>query len=117
MSLAVKHDDGAAVRRHVPVMVAEVRDLVAAHGPRVVVDVTLGMAGHAEAILGATDARIVGIDRDADALAAASERLAPSVIGCSSARLISAILRGCWTSADSSEWTRSSPTSGCRALR
>lgn len=76
MSLAVKHDDGAAVRRHVPVMMAEVRDLVAAHGPRVVVDVTLGMAGHAEAILGATDARIVGIDRDADALAAARERLA-----------------------------------------
>lgn len=77
MSLAVKHDDGATVRRHVPVMVAEVRDLVAAHGPRVVVDVTLGMAGHAEAILGATGARLVGIDRDADALAAARDRLAP----------------------------------------
>ncbi|HVA82494.1 MAG TPA: 16S rRNA (cytosine(1402)-N(4))-methyltransferase RsmH [Candidatus Binataceae bacterium] len=77
MSLAVKHDDGAAVRRHVPVMVAEVRELVAAHGPRVVVDVTLGMAGHAAAILEATKARIVGIDRDADVLAAARERLAP----------------------------------------
>ncbi len=77
MSLAMKHDDGAAVRMHVPVMVAEVRDLVAAHGPRVVVDVTLGTAGHAEAILAATQARIVGIDRDSDALDAARERLLP----------------------------------------
>lgn len=76
MSLAVKHDDGAAVRRHVPVMVAEVRDLVAAHGPRVVVDVTLGTGGHAAAIAAATAARIIGIDRDALAIAAARERLA-----------------------------------------
>jgi 16S rRNA (cytosine1402-N4)-methyltransferase len=76
MSFAVKHDDGAAARLHVPVMVEEVRELLSAHGPRVVVDATLGTGGHAAALLEATQARVVGIDRDADALDAARERLA-----------------------------------------
>ncbi len=75
MSLAVKHDDGAAVRGHVPVMVAEVRGMLA-HGPRVVVDVTLGAGEHAASLLEATSARLVGIDRDEAAIAAARERLA-----------------------------------------
>lgn len=65
---------------HVPVMVARVVGLLA---PALVaggtyVDCTLGLAGHAQAILKACpDARVVGIDRDADALAIARERLAP----------------------------------------
>ena len=42
------------------------------------VDVTLGMAGHASAVLAANpSARLVGIDRDADALAIAAGVLAP----------------------------------------
>src|SRR5262249_36315390 len=76
MNLAVKHDDGATARMHVPVMVGEVRDLLCAHGPRVVVDATLGTGGHAAALLAATDARLIGIDRDLDALGVARERLA-----------------------------------------
>ena len=75
MNLAVKHDDGATVRMHVPVMVGEVRDLLCAHGPRVVVDATVGTGGHAAALLAATDAHLIGIDRDVDALALARERL------------------------------------------
>ena len=75
MNLAVKHDDGATARMHVPVMVGEVRDLLCAHGPRVVVDATVGTGGHAAALLAATDAHLIGIDRDLDALALARERL------------------------------------------
>jgi 16S rRNA (cytosine1402-N4)-methyltransferase len=75
MNLAVKHDDGATARMHVPVRVGEVRDLLCAHGPRVVVDATVGTGGHAAALLEGTDARLIGIDRDVDALALARERL------------------------------------------
>ena len=75
MNLAVKHDDDATARMHVPVMVGEVRDLLCAHGPRVVVDATVGTGGHAAALLAATDAHLIGIDRDVDALALARERL------------------------------------------
>ncbi|HKF28912.1 MAG TPA: 16S rRNA (cytosine(1402)-N(4))-methyltransferase, partial [Candidatus Binataceae bacterium] len=75
MNLAVKHDDGATARMHVSVMVAEVRELLCAHGPRVVVDATVGTGGHAAALLAATDAQLIGIDRDVDALARARERL------------------------------------------
>jgi 16S rRNA (cytosine1402-N4)-methyltransferase len=75
MNLAVKHDDDATARMHVPVMVGEVRDLLCAHGPRVVVDATVGTGGHAAALLAATDARLIGIDRDVDALALVRERL------------------------------------------
>ena len=44
----------------------------------VVVDATLGLGGHAEALLIAhPQARLIGIDRDTDALALATARLAP----------------------------------------
>jgi 16S rRNA (cytosine1402-N4)-methyltransferase len=77
MALAVKQDEEAAGRRHVPVMVDEVCDLLCAHGPLALVDATLGTGGHAEAMLLRTRARLLGIDRDTTALEAARERLAP----------------------------------------
>nr|NLD39756.1 16S rRNA (cytosine(1402)-N(4))-methyltransferase RsmH [Actinomycetales bacterium] len=66
-------------QRHVPVLAARCIELLApamADGG-VVVDCTLGMGGHAEALLEAFPAiRLVGIDRDPDALELASARLA-----------------------------------------
>jgi 16S rRNA (cytosine1402-N4)-methyltransferase len=60
---------------HASVLVDEV---LASLGPRdggVYVDCTLGAGGHSEAILRAADTRVIGIDRDPAALAAARERL------------------------------------------
>lgn len=63
--------------RHVPVMLDEVVDLFAPVPPGVVVDATLGGAGHAAAILDSRDdLRLLGFDRDPDALAVARRRLA-----------------------------------------
>ncbi len=76
MSLAAINEDDAADRRHVPVMVEEVCGLLSAHGPLAFVDVTVGTGGHADAMLRATSARMLGIDRDAGALSMARERLA-----------------------------------------
>ena len=58
---------------HRPVMVDEVVQLLA--GADFVVDMTLGAGGHAEALLDAGVAEIVGVDRDPEALAIATERL------------------------------------------
>lgn len=69
----------AAAERHVPVLRARVLDLLAPalDAPDAVcVDATLGMGGHAEALLEAhPQVRLVGIDRDPEALALAGERL------------------------------------------
>ena len=65
---------------HVPVMLDRVVALLAPaldHADAVLVDATLGLGGHTEAVLGQCRlARVVGIDRDPDALAVAGERLA-----------------------------------------
>jgi 16S rRNA (cytosine1402-N4)-methyltransferase len=62
---------------HEPVMVDEVCELALANRPAIVVDTTLGAGGHAEAILERSDCRrLVGLDRDTRALAAAAARLA-----------------------------------------
>ncbi|MGO9799251.1 MAG: 16S rRNA (cytosine(1402)-N(4))-methyltransferase RsmH [Candidatus Binatus sp.] len=76
MSLAAIHEDDAADRRHVPVMVEEVCGLLSAHGPLAFVDVTVGTGGHAAAMLRATGTRMLGLDRDGAVLAVASGRLA-----------------------------------------
>ena len=66
---------------HVPVMLERVVALVAPaleHPGAVLVDATLGLAGHATAILShCPQSRLVGIDRDAEALEKARARLAP----------------------------------------
>ena len=54
-------------------MVAEVVELLA--GRDIVVDATVGAGGHAEALLEDGVASVVGLDRDPEALAEASERL------------------------------------------
>lgn len=67
--------------RHTPVLLARCVELLApalADDGAVLVDCTLGMGGHTEAVLRAVPgARVIGIDRDPQALAMASERLAP----------------------------------------
>ena len=64
---------------HTPVMATRIVELLApalAHDGAVLVDGTLGLAGHAAALLHACPAaRLVGIDRDGEALARAGARL------------------------------------------
>jgi 16S rRNA (cytosine1402-N4)-methyltransferase len=60
---------------HAPVLVDAVLGFLAGRGT--VVDMTLGAGGHAEALLASGVERVIGIDRDPDALAIATERLAP----------------------------------------
>src|SRR5690606_35644426 len=62
---------------HAPVMRDEIVAAFAPVPPGVVLDATLGGAGHAVAILDARDdLAVLGVDRDGEALAAARERLA-----------------------------------------
>jgi len=64
--------------RHLPVLVAEALAALRPERGGLYVDATVGLGGHAEAILEAGPAaRVVGIDRDAQALAIAARRLAP----------------------------------------
>jgi 16S rRNA (cytosine1402-N4)-methyltransferase len=63
---------------HEPVMLAEVLDVFSAVHAGVIVDATLGGAGHSRAILEAQPAvSVLGLDRDRDALDAARRALAP----------------------------------------
>ncbi len=65
-----------AAFHHEPVMKDEIVDTFRSVPAGVVVDATLGGGGHSEAILDSRDdLSILGLDRDADALAAASVRL------------------------------------------
>jgi 16S rRNA (cytosine1402-N4)-methyltransferase len=59
---------------HAPALVAPVVELLG--GRALVLDGTLGGGGHSAALLDAGVLRVVGLDRDPDALAAARERLA-----------------------------------------
>ena len=76
MSLGEAKGMSAASHQHVAVMVEEVVGLVRASNPQVVLDATVGTGGHCEALLEVTDARLIGMDLDGEALRAAAERLA-----------------------------------------
>jgi 16S rRNA (cytosine1402-N4)-methyltransferase len=62
---------------HRPVLLRETIDFLAADRGGLFIDCTLGLGGHTEAILEAAEtARVIGIDRDREAIAFAVERLA-----------------------------------------
>ena len=64
--------------QHLPVLVEETLALLDPRRGGLFVDATLGLGGHAEAILRASEqVRLVGIDRDPQALELAARRLAP----------------------------------------
>ncbi|MEV6009317.1 16S rRNA (cytosine(1402)-N(4))-methyltransferase RsmH [Streptomyces sp. NPDC051976] len=67
--------------RHVPVMLRRCLDLLApalAEPGAVVVDATLGLGGHSEALLGTfPSVRLIAVDRDPEALKLSAARLAP----------------------------------------
>jgi 16S rRNA (cytosine1402-N4)-methyltransferase len=59
---------------HVPVLLEEVTHFLAPCAGKTIIDATLGGAGHCEALL-ARGARVIGLDRDPEALAHAATRL------------------------------------------
>jgi len=62
---------------HVPVMTAAVLEHLRPEHGGLFVDCTVGLGGHARALLEAGATRLIGLDRDLDALARARETLAP----------------------------------------
>ena len=62
---------------HVPVMTAEVLQQLRPERGGVFVDCTVGLGGHSRALLEAGATRVIGLDRDRDALARARDALAP----------------------------------------
>ena len=77
----MSQDASSAGARHVPVLLERCIELLApalTEPGSVVVDGTLGMGGHSEALLRACpEARLVGIDRDPQAIELAGRRLEP----------------------------------------
>jgi 16S rRNA (cytosine1402-N4)-methyltransferase len=73
--------DAAAL--HSPVLLQEVLSFYQPQSGQRLLDATLGLGGHSEALLskarqaGAADVELLGLDRDREALALATERLAP----------------------------------------
>lgn len=61
--------------RHEPVLVREVVALLQPRPDGMYVDCTVGLGGHTAALLAAGAGRVIGLDRDAAALARAGERL------------------------------------------
>jgi 16S rRNA (cytosine1402-N4)-methyltransferase len=68
---------GEESQSHEPVLLKETLDFLRPERGGTFVDCTLGLGGHAEAILKASpEARVIGIDRDAEALVITRQRLA-----------------------------------------
>ena len=77
--------------QHLPVLVEETLALLEPGRGGVFVDATLGLGGHAEAILRASgQVQLVGIDRDPQALELAARRLAPFDPGGNRVRFVNA---------------------------
>jgi len=74
----VCEDDDRAEQAHLPVLIDEVAFLLRPRRGGWVVDGTIGMGGHAERLLddGGAGTRLLGVDRDPEALARARRRLA-----------------------------------------
>ena len=71
MSLASSHN------LHLPVMLTESLDALNTKAGGLFVDATLGMGGHSAGILQASPSnRVIGLDRDAEAIELAQQRLA-----------------------------------------
>src|SRR5437773_6872622 len=62
---------------HVPVMTAEVLRYLQPERGGLFIDCTVGLGGHARALLEAGATRVIGLDRDQEALAIARTTLAP----------------------------------------
>ena len=62
---------------HIPVMTAEVLQHLRPEQGGLFVDCTVGLGGHSRALLEAGASRVIGLDRDLDALARARDTLAP----------------------------------------
>jgi 16S rRNA (cytosine1402-N4)-methyltransferase len=62
---------------HVPVLTADVLSHLRPDRGGLFVDCTVGLGGHSRALLESGATKVVGLDRDADALSAARETLAP----------------------------------------
>ena len=62
---------------HIPVLTPEALQYLRAERGGVYVDCTVGLGGHARALLEAGATRVIGVDRDLQALAVARETLAP----------------------------------------
>src|SRR6185503_5333614 len=61
---------------HTPVMVAEVLEHIAPERGGVFIDCTVGLGGHARALLEAGASRVIGLDRDPSALERSRDALA-----------------------------------------
>lgn len=61
--------------RHIPVLLTEVVEALQPQEGGVYVDCTLGRGGHTEALLNAANCRVIGMDRDPDAIKESKARL------------------------------------------
>src|SRR6185503_9338084 len=76
--MATEKGTGPVGAAHVPVMVGEAVEWLRPRPGAHLVDATVGLGGHAAALLDAAPgARLLGVDRDPAALAVARERLHP----------------------------------------
>ena len=64
-------------RLHEPVLVSEVVELLEPSRGGLFIDCTVGLGGHARALLASGATRLLGLDRDASALSIAAESLTP----------------------------------------